>query len=139
MRGDRPRRPPVKARRAAKRAKKLAEEQSLQARRAAADRAKRLKGQVLVNPSLLRPTNSYGIPDFVYRAFYVDMPFQCKDCGKSEIWTASQQKWWYEIAKGDVWTVATRCRPCRRIERERKANSRRIHQEGLARKRLHGT
>jgi hypothetical protein len=111
----------------------------LQAKRAAAERAKRLKGQVLVNPSLLRPTNSYSIPDFVEREFYVDTPFKCKDCGKSEIWTASQQKWWYETAKGDVWTVARRCRPCRRAERERKASARRIQQEGFARKRLHGT
>ena len=103
------------------------------------ERAMRLKGQVLVNPGLLRPTNSYGIPDFVEREFYVDRPFRCKDCGKSELWTASQQKWWYEVAKGDVWTVAVRCRPCRRRERERKAQARRVHQEGLARKRPHET
>ena len=134
MRSDRPRRPAIKARRAVKRAKEKAREQVVRDKRAAAERAKRLKGQVLVNPGLLRPTNSYDIPDFVRREFYVDRPFQCKDCGKWETWTASQQKWWYETAKGDVWTVAVRCRPCRRLERERKANARRIHQEGLARK-----
>ena len=135
MRSDRPRRIGVKARRAEKRAKQQAQERAIQAKRAAADRAKRLKGQVLVNPTLLRPTGSYSIPDFVEREFYVDRAFQCKGCGKSEVWTASQQKWWYESAKGDVWTIATRCRPCRRLERERKGKARRVHQEGLARKR----
>ena len=89
---------------------------------------------MLVNPMLLCPTNSYGIPDFVERGFYVDRPFVCKDCGKAEIWTATQQKWWYETAKGDVWTVAVRCRACRRLERQRKSEARRVHLEGLARK-----
>ena len=139
MRSDRPRRPGVLQRRAAKRAKKALEESVARARREAKERAKRLKGQVLVNPGLLRPTNSYSIPDFVEREFYVDKPFQCKDCGKSEIWTASQQKWWYETAKGDVWTMAIRCRPCRRRDRMRRAEARRIHQEGVARKRAHET
>ena len=130
MRSDRPRRPGVLQRRAARRAKKTIGESLARAKKEAKEREKRLKGQVLVNPSLLRPTNSYSIPDFVEREFYVDRPFRCKDCGKSEIWTASQQKWWYEIAKGDVWTVAVRCRPCRRLERARKTEARRIHQEG---------
>jgi len=89
----------------------------------------------LVNPALLRPTNSYSTPDFVEREFYVDRPFLCKDCRKAEVWTATQQKWWYETAKGDVWTVAIRCRPCRRRERVRKAQARRFQREGMARKR----
>lgn len=105
-----------------------------QAKKTAMERAKRLTGQVLVNQSLLRPTNSYGIPDFVEREFYVDRPFVCKDCGKAETWTATQQKWWYETAKGDVWTVAVRCRSCRRRQRERKSEAHRVHQEGLARR-----
>ena len=138
MRSDRPRRPGVLQRRAARRAKKALEDGLARAKREAKERAKRLKGQVLVNPSLLRPTNSYSTPDFVDREFYVDRPFRCKDCEKAEVWTASQQKWWYEVAKGDVWTVAIRCRACRRAERDRKAQARRIHQEGLVKKRLHG-
>lgn len=87
-----------------------------------------------MNTALLRPTNSYGIPDFVQRGWYVDRPFRCKDCGKAEIWTSTQQKWWYEQAKGDVWTVAVRCRPCRRRERERVEAARKAREAGLARK-----
>ena len=89
---------------------------------------------VPVNREALRPHNSYGEPDFVLRGFYSDVPFACVDCGKAETWTAHQQKWWYEVAQGDVFTTARRCRNCRRRERERKNEARRVHQEGLGRK-----
>lgn len=88
-----------------------------------------------VTPALLRRNNSYGVPDFVQRGYYQDRPFRCKDCGVEEVWTAAQQRWWYEIAQGDVWTVAVRCRPCRQQERARKTEAQRIHREGLAAKR----
>ncbi len=91
-------------------------------------------GCVPVNPANLSPNNSYGIPEFVKRGFYVDMPFTCKHCGTPQIWTAQQQHWWYELAKGDIWTIAVLCRPCRIKERERKALARKIHLEGLLRK-----
>ncbi len=132
MKSNRIRRAEIKQRRTGKKAAIEASVEKERAKKAVADRARRLKGQVLVNPANLRPTNSYGTPDFVEREYYVDRPFRCKDCGISEIWTATQQKWWYESAKGDVWTVAVRCRPCRRRERERKAVARMVHREGLA-------
>ena len=53
-----------------------------------------------VNETLLAPNNSYGAPDFVQRGYYVDRLFRCVDCGKEEVWTGTQQKWWYEVAKG---------------------------------------
>jgi hypothetical protein len=92
-------------------------------------------GTVKVTPAVLRPTTSYSIPDFVQRGYYQDRPFRCRDCGKAEVWTATQQQWWYEEAQGDVWTTAIRCRACRQQERARKADARRIHWEGLAIKR----
>ncbi len=103
------------------------------------ERARRLAGQVLVDPANLKPTGSYSIPDYVTRGFYEDKPFQCKDCGKSEIWTATQQKWWYEVAQGDVWTTATRCRACRKKESARKATARKVHLEGIAKRISSGT
>jgi hypothetical protein len=90
---------------------------------------------VPVNESLLAPYNSYGAPDFVTRGYYVDMPFRCKDCGKEEVWTGTQQKWWYEIAKGYVYSTAVRCRACRRKERSRRDEARRVHLAGIERKR----
>jgi len=87
-----------------------------------------------VNEKLLAPYNSYGEADFVRRGYYADIPFRCVDCGKEEIWTGAQQKWWYEVAKGFVYSTAVRCRACRRQERARRDEARRVHLEGLARK-----
>ena len=102
MNSGRLRRAEIQVRRQGKRAAVQAEEAREHTRRAAQERAVQLKGQVLVNPDNLRPTNSYGTPSFVARGFYVDMPFHCKSCGTPQLWNANQQKWWYESAKGDV-------------------------------------
>src|SRR6266576_2774653 len=90
---------------------------------------------VPVNEELLAPNNSYGAPAFVTRGYYVDIPFRCVDCGKEEMWTGSQQKWWYEVAKGFAYSTAIRCRACRRKRREQSTASRRIHLEGVEQKR----
>ncbi|HEX2933685.1 MAG TPA: zinc-ribbon domain containing protein [Candidatus Binatia bacterium] len=65
---------------------------------------------VPVNEGLLASNNSYGAPDFVRRGYYVDRPFRCADCGKEEVWTGTQQTWWYEVAKGFAYSSAKRCR-----------------------------
>lgn len=85
--------------------------------------------RIPVDFSQLAPTNSYGVPEF-----YEDIAFACRDCGKEEVWTAKQQRWWYEVAKGNVDSTAVRCRACRKVERARKAEARRLHLEGLAHK-----
>ncbi|TMQ74820.1 zinc-ribbon domain containing protein [Candidatus Accumulibacter phosphatis] len=77
---------------------------------------------------------SYGAPAFIERGYYVDIAFRCRDCGVECVWTATQQKWWYEVAQGNVETTAVRCRPCRIKERERKSQARRMQQEGLQKK-----
>lgn len=135
MTSGRQRRTQIKQRRSARRASAANTAERLRAKAAAKARAKRLTGYVLVNPDNLHSTNSYDIPDFVTRGYYVDRPFTCKDCGIAQEWTATQQKWWYESAKGDVWTIAIRCRPCRRREQARKAAARASSEAGLARKR----
>ena len=86
------------------------------------------------NPKLLAPSNSYGVPPFVARGYYIDAAFQCAGCEKQEVWRATQQKWWYEVAKGNVESRAKLCSTCRRIERERRSESRRVHLEGMANK-----
>ena len=91
---------------------------------------------VPVNENLLAPNNSYGAPDFVRRGFYIDRLFRCVDCNKQEVWTGSQQKWWYEVAKGFVYSTAVRCRACRRKNRERRDEARRIHLQGSLEKKL---
>jgi hypothetical protein len=96
------------------------------------ERARRVLSTAPVDPSRLR--SHISKPEFVRRGFYIDLRFTCKDCGIEEIWTATQQKWWYETAQGGLDAVAVRCRSCRRKERERKAAARKVHLDGLARK-----
>jgi len=95
-------------------------------------------GPVRVNVSALAPTNSYGSPRFVQRGYYEDQPFTCTGCGAEQVWTAWQQKWWYEVAKGFIYSTARYCRVCRRREQERRVEARRVHLEGVARKRARG-
>ena len=83
-------------------------------RKRRAARRKPPPGDVRVNEGALAPYNSYGAPDFVRAGHYSDRPFRCRDCGKDEVWTARQQKWWYEVAEGYVYSTAVRCRACRR-------------------------
>ncbi len=95
-------------------------------------------GLVRVNVAALAPYNSYGVPAFVARGYYTDLPFTCAQCRASQIWRAWQQKWWYEVAKGNVESTAKLCRPCRRREQARRAEAKRVHLEGLQRKRVRG-
>ncbi len=116
----------------------VARRKRLAVKRAARAQAVEIKATpykfVPVNEELLAPNNSYGAPAFVTRGYYVDIPFRCVDCGKEEVWTGSQQKWWYEVAKGFAYSTAIRCRACRRKERERRAEARGVHLEGVARR-----
>ena len=81
-------------------------------------------GLVRVNPSALVPNASYSVQPFVQTGYYEDRPFVCKDCGCAEIWRATQQKWWFEIAKGGQDSVAVHCRPCRRKRQATRATAR---------------
>ncbi|MCB1843429.1 MAG: zinc-ribbon domain containing protein [Halioglobus sp.] len=56
--------------------------------------------------------------------FYYDIEFHCDDCGVHQIWTARQQKWWYEEAGGYFFATAVRCRDCRQKDQERKRKAR---------------
>lgn len=95
-------------------------------REALAQRARldALASGVAVDLSALAPHNSYSQPDFMERGYYVDKPFVCQACGISQTWSATQQKWWYEVAKGDVFSTAKLCRPCRQRERARREETR---------------
>ena len=74
-------------------------------------------GSVRVDEEALAPYNSYGTPKFVALGYYVDEPFRCRDCGVPQVWRAAQQKWWFEVAKGPVYSTAIRCRSCRAKDR----------------------
>ena len=73
-------------------------------------------GAVPADLSQQVPNNSWSPPP----AFYVDVLFECVDCGSEETWTGEQQKWYYEVAKGSLYATALRCRDCRRKHAEQK-------------------
>ena len=94
-----------------------------------------VRGQtVLVDNTKLAPDGSYSEPEFQREGFYRDFPFTCQHCGKKELWTAAQQKWWYEVAQGNRWTTARLCRPCRQRERKRREEARKASMDSAARK-----
>lgn len=70
---------------------------------------------VLADLSAQVPNNSYSPPP----RYYVDREFTCVDCGREEVGTAEQQKWYYEVAKGSLYAIAIRCRDCRLAHAEK--------------------
>ncbi len=97
-----------------------------------------LKGKTLVRvnyAALEKKTPLYPSAIFyIQSGWYRDYPFNCADCGKLEVWTDTQQKWWYEVAKGGILTLATRCRACRKIHREKKEAQRARTRAGYEKK-----
>jgi hypothetical protein len=95
------------------------------------EKAETFKNRLVpVDKTKLNLGNSYEIPP----DYYTDIDFTCVDCGSKETWLAEQQKWWYEEAGGYYFSTAIRCRSCRKAEKERKAEVRRIHLEGILKK-----
>ncbi len=101
-------------------------------------RAKREK-LVPIDRSKLTSANFMGggfdIPT-LERKYYLDYPFTCVDCQSAQVWTGLQQKWWFEVAGGAMEQIAIRCRDCRIKERARKIEARRVHLEGMEKKRV---
>jgi hypothetical protein len=99
-----------------------------EAERAAGGEAEQPSGRIPANLSEQAPNNSYDPP-----RFYEDREFACVDCGKRELWTAEQQKWWFEVAKGSIYSGAIRCRDCRAARRNaHRGTPRRSHAERRA-------
>jgi hypothetical protein len=83
-------------------------------------------GAVVADHSQQVPWNSYSPPP----KYYVDIEFKCRDCGREEIWTAEQQKWYYEVAKGSLFGRPIRCRECRNKIKDQKAIQRQQMEDG---------
>ena len=71
------------------------------------------------------------IPDY-----YRDAWFACQDCGERELWTAKQQKRWYEEQGGEIEAIAIHCRACRLKAKSRRESARSVHLDGLEQKRI---
>ena len=64
--------------------------------------------------SKLSHVNTYGdLPEY-----YLDRPFKCRTCGKTEIWKGKDQKWYFEEAKGHIDAKVVECRDCRMAKKK---------------------
>ena len=68
--------------------------------------------------------------------FYVDKTFNCRACGSQNTWSAKKQKWWYEIAKGRIESIAIYCRDCR-IKRRKEKEVQKTRMAELAKRKPH--
>jgi len=116
MKSNNQRKEQIKARRL-ERAAKLAKDYA--ARDVGALQAGRpVPGMALADQEILaRYNNTYGI----LPRYYLDHEFRCHDCGALGVWTAKQQKWWYEVIHASINTQAVRCLACRRARRARES------------------
>jgi hypothetical protein len=91
-------------------------------------------GAVPANMSLqVDNSNSYSKPP--RPRYYVDVEFYCKDCGRHQVWTGRQQKWYYEVARGDINGTAVRCRSCRQRLKAKKELQRQQMEQSKAKSR----
>lgn len=92
---------------------------------AASQRGKRIRADV----SKQTPHNSYSP-----KLHYEDIRFSCRDCGVDCVWTAEQQRLWYEQWGGKIQSTAIRCRACREKLRRQKLEQK-THMYEIAHKR----
>lgn len=52
------------------------------------------------------------------RHWYVDAHMPCENCGKTFLWSATEQRAWFEEYRFYVDSRATRCKKCRALKRE---------------------
>ena len=89
-------------------------------------------GAIMADHAALSHNNTYDpLP-----LYYTDINFTCVDCGNKSVFTAAQQKWWYEIAKGHIHSRASRCEDCR-AKRKAEKEAQKQHMEEMAKKAPH--
>jgi len=99
----------------------------------------RVKNQVGIPAGAVAADLAQQVPNNSYSAkplFYVDKQFACIDCGREETWTAEQQKWYYEVAKGSLYATAVHCRECRRTRHQGRGDPNPIKHVGSLMKRI---
>lgn len=81
------------------------------------------------NQNELVHNNTYGL----LPSLYIDKPFKCQNCDTIEVWKATSQKWWYEVAKGHIDSTAIHCQSCR-TKRKKEKKQQRTHMEIMAKR-----
>ena len=74
------------------------------------------EGALRGNPRACAPfCNHCNVPKY----FYLDQKIECIQCGDIFLFSAEEQKHWFEVLKVHIRTEATRCRGCRKARRTR--------------------
>jgi len=80
------------------------------------------------------PNNSYS-----QKVYYEDIVFTCRDCGVECVWTAEQQRLWYEQWGGPIQSTAVRCRDCRKqLQRAKLEQKKHMYEMAQKKKRNSG-
>ena len=58
--------------------------------------------------------NRTSLSRYNRKPYYRDLPFTCTDCGAKAVWTADEQRYWYEVLRGSPYSTAARCSSCRK-------------------------
>jgi len=88
--------------------------------------------RISANISKQTPNNSYSP-----KLSYEDIRFTCCDCGIEGVWTAEQQRLYYEEWGGKIQATAIRCRACREKVRRAKVEQKK-HMSEMAQKKSKG-
>jgi hypothetical protein len=80
--------------------------------------------RVNANHDKLSHVNYLSLPKY-----YTGKQFTCRDCGCEQVWTALQQKVYYEEWKGPIDAKAIRCKACRTKIKQRKKEQQKHMQE----------
>jgi tetratricopeptide (TPR) repeat protein len=84
------------------------------------------------DPTFVPETPAYAVPGDPFKQvfcpahqipkyFYLDEGRACVQCGNDFVFTANEQRFWYETLKFNIDTVAIRCTRCRRGRRQQRA------------------
>ena len=92
---------PVKLRREQKRIAKLAKEGRV------VQGVEIPEGALPADPSRQAHSAGYSV-----KFYYQDVHYACAGCGKQEVWTAQQQKKYFEVQKGNIYNEAKWCHAC---------------------------
>jgi len=58
------------------------------------------------------PDEQVGAEGYAAKFYYFDIHYVCRGCGKRRVWTALQQKRYFEIQKGNIYNQPTWCYKC---------------------------
>ncbi len=72
------------------------------------------------------PDKQVGAKGYAAKYYYVDIDYVCRGCGRKGVWTAAQQKRYFEVQKGNIYNEPAWCYECHaeRMKKKEEAQDR---------------